>query len=595
MSGSWFDHLSSTLSKTGMIAYIWNVAEDHFEWAGDSAFLFGDKIGGPMDNAQLHKRINPQEVPSRLSVLHDALVTDLSGNITPGFSASYKFRRENGAFIDIEETATVQQDENGNKMVCGVLKVISSPENAEIPAGAISGNVVPAPIPVQDEELSNYGRLKLQQRVEEWFDTRDQDRRSHGYLLAVGIDRMSLYNDVMGSRYADEIIEKTGARLRKIVGKAGDVMRIDGDVYGMFFHAAPHNEMAAVAKYVLNNFYNGPLETSKGPVGISVSVGGVTLDQAKDPPSAITMAEMAMHVAKDKGRSCFVSYDEAAHAAEDNHYLLRSADQFMRALKGNRLRFAFQPIIGSQTNAVTFHECLMRIIDDDGKLISAGDFIPAIEKLGLSRLVDQHALRMAIDELDMFSDVVLSVNVSNLSLTDGDWMRSLVAALRDRPSVARRLIVEITESTVIENPEKTKRTVRTMQELGCRVALDDFGAGYTAFSFLKELNVDIVKIDKSFIRNINDGHNHLFVKTLKMLAEGVNVETVGEGAETMAEAKLLASEGIDHVQGYVYGFPRIERLWLPRDHVHRQISLEKKVGEVFDYSEEISRWAKGSS
>ena len=145
-----------------------------------------------------------------------------------------------------------------------------------------------------------------------------------------------------------------------------------------------------------------------------------------------------------------------------------------------------------------------------------------------------------------------------------------------------------------KNPEKTKLIVRTLQDLGCRVALDDFGAGYTAFCHLKDLGVDIVKIDKSFIRNIDDEHNHLFVKTLKMLAEGVNVETVGEGAETMAEAKLLTDDGIDHIQGFVYGFPRVERLWLPKDHVHRQISTQKGTMTGFSNMEEdIALWAKG--
>ena len=138
--------------------------------------------------------------------------------------------------------------------------------------------------------------------------------------------------------------------------------------------------------------------------------------------------------------------------------------------------------------------------------------------MGLSRLVDHHALRMAIQELTMFPDLRLSVNVSNLSLNTHDWLRNLVSALRDRPSVAQRLIVEVTESAVINDPTTLKRIVSTLKDLGCRVALDDFGAGYTAFSQLKDLKVDIVKIDKSFIRNINEEHNHLFVRTLKSLA-----------------------------------------------------------------------------
>jgi EAL domain-containing protein (putative c-di-GMP-specific phosphodiesterase class I) len=246
----------------------------------------------------------------------------------------------------------------------------------------------------------------------------------------------------------------------------------------------------------------------------------------------------------------------------------------MKAMNGDRLRIAFQPVIGAQEKDISFHESLIRLIDDDGKIIPAGAFMPAIEELGLSRLVDHYALRMAIHELEMFPDLSLSVNVSNLSLNNNDWLRSLVALLRDRPSVANRLVVEITESSSVKDPKKTKRIIRTLKDLGCRVALDDFGAGYTAFSQLKDLDVDIVKIDKSFIRNISEEHNHLFVQTLKALAEGIDIKTVGEGAETHAEADLLSSDGIDYIQGYVYGFPKVERVWLPENHKYRLISTE---------------------
>jgi EAL domain-containing protein (putative c-di-GMP-specific phosphodiesterase class I) len=104
------------------------------------------------------------------------------------------------------------------------------------------------------------------------------------------------------------------------------------------------------------------------------------------------------------------------------------------------------------------------------------------------------------------------------------------------------------------------------------VALDDFGAGYTAFAQLKTLDVDIVKIDKCFIRDMDESQNKLFVRTLQSLADGVEVKTVGEGAETLAEARLLAADGVHYVQGYVYGFPQVERVWLPKDHINRKIT-----------------------
>jgi diguanylate cyclase (GGDEF)-like protein len=429
--------------------------------------------------------------------------------------------------------------------------------------------------------MTHYGRLLISQKIIEWGQENQVSQNAVGYLLVVGIDRLSMFNDAFGASFTDDIIDLTGKRLRHIMGGAGTVARIDGDVFAMFFSNAPHAEMAAVAHHLLHNFNDSPLQTSRGPIGIGISIGGIVVHhECKEPADMLTKAEMAMQMAKDKGRGRFISYNEASGEASNTRMLLESGDSFLRALKDNRVRLAFQPVINSQTSDVTFHESLIRFYDEAGKLHSAGSFIDAIEKMGLSRLLDRHAMRMAIHELSMFDSLSLSVNVSNLTLSDPDWLRGLVGALRDRADIASRLIIEITESAIIQDIKKTIRIVDTLRDMGCRVALDDFGSGYTAFSQMKDLDISLVKIDKSFIRGISEKENHLFIRTLQTLAKGVNIETVGEGAETMADAKLLASDGIDHIQGYVFGFPSIERVWLPKGHEHRKIMTPHELGNT---------------
>ena len=565
MSDLWLNHLSSILSSNNVVAYVWDSENDHFEWAGDIEGFFGSKKAKlPSDSKQFHEMLNPQDVPDRLANIHDFLAID---DMNKELCVSYRLRLEHGDLLEVEEIASIKRDENDSRsLLYGVLEL----KNKTVVENKQKSN---ANFGFVDNGFIHTGRRSLLNEVEKWFNENSQGR-SHGYFLAIGIDRMALFNEVIGPRCSDEIIEGTHKRLEQISTDVGKVTRIDGDVFGILFKDAPHNEMPAVAQYILNNFYNIPIVTSLGPVGVSISIGGIRLSQCPDPASAITMAEMAMNVAKNDGRSCFVSYDEASQNADNNRRLLKSADTFMKAMNSDRLRIAFQPVIGAQEQEISFHESLIRLIDDDGKILPAGAFMPAIEELGLSRLVDHYALRMAINELEMFPDLSLSVNVSNLSLNNNDWLRSLVALLRDRPSVAGRLVVEITESASIRDPEKTKRIIRTLKDLGCRVALDDFGAGYTAFSQLKDLNVDIVKIDKSFIRNISEEHNHLFVQTLKSLAHGIDIKTVGEGAETHAEVDLLSKDGIDYIQGYVYGFPKVERVWLPKDHEYRLIDTD---------------------
>lgn len=570
----WFKHLSAALSHSGAVAYIWDAVDDRYEWAGNVAQVLGI-TENPQTNAQFNNFINPQSLAQRMSALHEAMGQQAVGDSLPQFSARYKMRRGNGTQFDVEENATIHRNPEDHRIVHGFMRVLDKGQLAA-PTHHDMQNIAHMP----GEGTMHNGRTVLQHRIEQWIDEVSIAHNASAYLLVVDLDRLSLINDAYGAKFADELIEKTGKRLRMLVEGSGFVARIDGDVYGIFFGHAPYNEMAAVSKHILKNFFDVPIETSKGPMAVSVSIGGAALTSKdrEDPATLMTKAEMAVRAAKERGRSCFVSYHEAAQQASENRQLLEHADTFLRALKDDRVKLAFQPIVDSRSSRISFHECLMRMIGEDGKLHSAGQFIPAVEKMGLSRLVDQYALRIAIQELSLFPDLQLSVNVSTTTLVDQDWLRGLVAMLRDRPSVARRLIVEVTESCVIHDMDKALRVVRTIQDLGARVALDDFGAGYTAFAQIKQLDVDLVKIDKQFIRNINQAENHLFVKTLQSLADGVDIETVGEGVETMTDAKMLMRDGVNHIQGYAFGFPSVERVWLPKDHVYRKIVREEQSG-----------------
>lgn len=570
MSDIWLRHLASGLSGSGIVAYIWDVSADRYEWNGDLTALLGvPRQDYPQTSLQFQKLINPQHLLVRMAAMHDFLNGGSAGGRST--SISYKIARADGTQADIVENVTLETGESGRDYICGFLK--AAPEAADTPAASRNAEMGPSVAP-HGFHVTHQGRRLLIRRIEEWNESA-ADRETEGYLLALGLDRLTFINESFGASYTDELIDRAGARLQEIVGKTGYVCRIDGDVFGIFFHDAPVNEMALVANHILNSFFQSPLRISAGLACVSLSVGGVALrDTARvDAASLVTKAEMAMQAAKDKGRCCFVSYPEAATRSENYRHLLESADTFLQAVKENRIMMAYQPIMETQTQAVTFHECLIRLVDRKGRFIPAGDFVPAIEAMGLTRFVDQYAIRMAIQELSQFPELNLSVNVSNLTLSDQDWLRGVVLALRDRRSIATRLIFEITETAISRDPHHTRRVIRTLKDLGCRVALDDFGAGFTAFSQLRDLDIDIVKIDKSFVRNINENQNLLFIRTLQSLADGVNVKTVGEGAETMADVHQLTSESVNYIQGYVYGYPKVERVWLPKEHQHRQFIM----------------------
>ena len=203
------------------------------------------------------------------------------------------------------------------------------------------------------------------------------------------------------------------------------------------------------------------------------------------------------------------------------------------------------------------------MIDPEGNAIAAGGFVPVIEQMGLIRLIDRKVLEMGLDVLERNPSMNLSINLSGMTAVDPVWLRLLEERLQDRKDIAERLILEITETVALDDVDEASRFVSSLTQFGCRVALDDFGAGFTSFRHLRALNVAIVKIDGSFVRGIVDNpENLLFVRTLISLAKGIDIQCVAEWVENAEEADLLKTEGVDLLQGWHCGKPEIDPDWL---------------------------------
>jgi EAL domain-containing protein (putative c-di-GMP-specific phosphodiesterase class I) len=233
------------------------------------------------------------------------------------------------------------------------------------------------------------------------------------------------------------------------------------------------------------------------------------------------------------------------------------------ALGQDRLLFAFQPVVSATSGEVDYFECLLRMRDHNGGLIPCGDFIAAAEETGLIGLIDRYVLNQAFGELAAHPAVRLGFNVSGRTACDRPWLRSLMTLLRREPEYARRVVVEITETAALDDLDESARFVDTLRHAGCRVALDDFGAGHTSLRHLQALAVDIVKIDGSFVRSLPARReNRIILRHLLGLTRGFGFGTVAECVETAEEASLLREEGVGYLQGYHFGRPTIERPWL---------------------------------
>ena len=230
------------------------------------------------------------------------------------------------------------------------------------------------------------------------------------------------------------------------------------------------------------------------------------------------------------------------------------------ALKQGRLGLAYQPVIMSADPArIGFYEGLIRVLDPSGRIIPAKDFMDAVEGHEIGRLIDCASLRMGLQALAAHPGLRLSINMSARSVGYPKWMAVLTAGLALSPTIAERLILEITESSAMLVPELVVRFMHDLQSRGIAFALDDFGAGYTAIRHFRDFAFDILKIDGMFTRGIEkDPDNQALVRALISVGQHFNMMTVAEMVETAAEAECLRRLGLDCLQGYAFGMPSMK-------------------------------------
>jgi EAL domain-containing protein (putative c-di-GMP-specific phosphodiesterase class I) len=235
-----------------------------------------------------------------------------------------------------------------------------------------------------------------------------------------------------------------------------------------------------------------------------------------------------------------------------------------RALDERRAMLAFQPVVQARmTNRAAFYEAFIRILDDKGRVIPARDFMDAVEAHEIGRRIDCLALELGLLALAREPSIRLSVNMSARSIGYPAWLATLERGLRADATIAERLILEITEGSAMVMPDLVTVFMADMQARGICFALDDFGAGYTAFRYLKDFYFDIIKIDGQFIRGVSkDPDNQVLAQALVSIARHFDMFTVAESVETAEDARYLIDIGVDCLQGYYYGVPSTEAPWL---------------------------------
>jgi diguanylate cyclase (GGDEF)-like protein len=385
-------------------------------------------------------------------------------------------------------------------------------------------------------------------------------RSSCGFLL-VAIDNLARINEAYGFEVADEVIATVAKRIRPKMRGGDSLGRFSGNKFGVVLKDCTPDDLAVAADRLLVEVRDEVVQTSTALVAVTATIGGVAAPRhARTVQEILARAQESLDNAKARRRGSFFAYRPSLEREAVRRDNVRATDEIVTALNDRRILLAFEPVVDAKSRAPHFYECLMRVRRADGTLLGSGDIIPAAERLGLIRLIDQRIVELVVAELMASPELKVSLNVSPASTMDPDWWESFSAQMHRHPGAAERLAIEITETAAFHNVDDARGFVTRAKDLGCSIAIDDFGAGNTSFRNLRRLGVDIVKIDGSFVQNLTrSADDRLFVRTMIELANGLGLLTVAEWVQDDAAAAMLTGWGCDYLQGTLVGAASIER------------------------------------
>ena len=384
----------------------------------------------------------------------------------------------------------------------------------------------------------------------------------YGVLLLIDLDHLKLVNDTAGHAAGDQIIVQVAGLLKRASRDQDILARISGDEFAVAYSAMSEDQGFEKAAQLLERINALKPRYGGRTLNISASVGMVTFPhQGKVPVELMAKADAAMSVAKAGGRNRVHRYNETDMMRERMDNQLVWKDRLLEALEKDNLHLVFQPIVSVASGQIHHYEVLVRMLEDNGALIAPGKFIPAAEQFGLIQRVDRQVVTKAIRQLaDLPADMAnvgFSINLSGLSVGRQDMYDLIEREIREGGVDPGRLTFEITETAACEQINTAMEFFQKVRQLGCLVSLDDFGVGFSSFSYLKHLRADILKIDGSFIRDIhNSSADQLFVKALVDVARGMGMRTVAEFVENEQVFERVRGLGVDYVQGYYLGKPQ---------------------------------------
>ena len=394
-------------------------------------------------------------------------------------------------------------------------------------------------------------------------------------VLSLDLDSFKSVNDTLGHQVGDELLKAVAHRLRGSLRESDVVARVGGDEFAIVQTGIEQATDTATLARRIGESLRARYDLSGHTVMVDASIGiAMAPDDGTEPTELLKNADMALYGAKACGRGTYRFFEPEMDARMKARRTLELA--LRAALTNSEFELYYQPLVDLQKNEVTSCEALLRWHHPEHGMIGPAEFIPVAEEIGLIVPLGEWVLHKACADAALWpDDVKVAVNLSPIQVMNRNLVPVVVSALTSSGLPAHRLEIEITESVLLQNTERTLATLHRLRELGAKISMDDFGTGYSSLSYLRSFPFDKIKIDRCFISGLTHGEDsRAIVQAISGLARNLGIMTTAEGVETQQQLEQVKSLGCTEMQGYLFSRarPASEVMQLFESHVAKAAS-----------------------
>ena len=406
-------------------------------------------------------------------------------------------------------------------------------------------------------------RREFERRIERAMQQAKAQAATHA-LLHLDLDRFKAINDSYGHTAGDELLQQLAQLLLSSVRNRDTLSRLGGDEFGMLLENCPLDKAVDIAQNLLTVVDEFHFSWSNRTFTVGMSIGVVPIDRSTtDLATIMSAADSACYVAKQSRNSQVQVAQLGDRRLQERHGEMQWVTRLTRALEEDRFSLYYQPVIpcASEPGPGKHVEILLRMIEDDGSVVLPDTFLPVAGKYGLAANIDRWVIMHAMEWLAQHTSpggwpLTLSINLTGQTIGNQDMLKFIISTMEETGIAPEQVIFDITETSAIRNIASATSFMLTLRGCGFRFALDDCGSGLSAFTYLKKLPVDFLKIDGAFVRDImSDPVDYAMVRSINELGQLLGKETIAELVETLDVADELRRIGINYVQGYAYGKP----------------------------------------